>query len=77
MSVLLYVENLTVCDFNHFLTLVLYGHLFCGGLLSHKMSEELHENKEEEKKRIGTVSIAAGSMYLPQSCNTHQDMLVS
>lgn len=32
--------------FFFFLTVVIYGHLFCGILLSQKMSKELHDNKE-------------------------------
>lgn len=55
-SVLLSVENLTVCDFffpfissllwfiDFFLLLLLF---VCGSLLSHKMSKELHDNKEK------------------------------
>lgn len=46
MSVLLSVEKLTVCGFFHdFLTVVVYEHLFfCGSLLTHKKSKELHDN---------------------------------
>lgn len=54
-SVLLSVENLTVCDFFslYFFTIVVYRFFLllllfvCGSLLSHKMSKELHDNKEK------------------------------